>query len=52
MAMSADEIKKEFGITPEQLDQWEADAAAGILHENLAGRLHTVPAALLCSMRK
>ena len=29
MAMSADEIKKEFGITPEQLDQWEADAAAG-----------------------
>ena len=32
MAMSADEIKKEFGITPEQLDQWEADAAAGILH--------------------
>ena len=37
MAMSADEIKKEFGITPEQLDQWEADAA---------------PVALLCSMRK
>ena len=48
MAMSADEIKKEFGITPEQLDQWEADAAA----ENLAGRLRTAPVALLCSMRK
>ena len=47
MAMSADEIKKEFGITPEQLDQWEADAAAGILHGEPSG-----PAALLCSMRK
>ena len=37
MAMSADEIKKEFGITPEQLDQWEADAAAGILHGEPSG---------------
>ena len=37
MAMSAEEIKKEFGITPEQLDQWEADAAAGILHGEPSG---------------
>ena len=37
MAMSADEIKKEFGITPEQLGQWEADAAAGILHGEPSG---------------
>ena len=37
MAMSADEIKKEFGITPDQLDQWEADAAPGILHGEPSG---------------
>ena len=41
MAMSADEIKKEFGITPEQLDQWEADAAAGDLWQQVLEILKT-----------
>lgn len=35
--MSAEEIEKRFGITPEQLDQWEADATAGILHGEPVG---------------
>ena len=41
--MTSEELEREFDITEEQLDSWEKDAAAGILHgeprgEVIAGR--------------
>ncbi len=41
--LTAKEIEKKFGITEEQLDAWEKDAAKGIFHgdprgEVIAGR--------------
>ena len=38
--MSAEEIEKRFGITQEQLDQWEADATAGIFHGEPVGPVY------------
>lgn len=32
VVMSPEQINKEFSISPAQLDSWEADATAGILH--------------------
>ena len=41
--LTAEEVKKRFGYTPEQLDKMEADATAGIFHGE--------PAVLLCMRR-
>ena len=41
--MSAEEIEKRFGITQEQLDQWEADATAGIFHGEPVGPVYYAP---------
>ncbi len=41
--MSAEEIEERFGITPEQLDQWEDDASKGIFHGEPSGPVVTGP---------
>lgn len=41
--MSAEEIEERFGITPEQLDQWEDDASKGIFHGESSCQVVTGP---------
>ena len=38
-AMSAKEVQEKFGITVEELDTWEKDAARGILHGEPRGEV-------------
>ena len=37
-AMTDKEVLDRFGVTEEQLDQWEEDATNGIFHGSLAER--------------
>ncbi len=39
--MTAREVENRFGITSEQLDQWEQDAAQGTLHGEPRGEVIT-----------
>ena len=41
--LSAQEVEERFGITPEQLDQWEKDASDGIFHGEPSGPVVTGP---------
>ncbi len=41
--LSAEEIEERFGITSEQLDQWEDDASKGIFHGEPSGPVVTGP---------
>lgn len=52
MAMSADEIKKDSASRLNSLTNGRRMPLPASCMENLAGRLRTAPAALLCSMRK
>ena len=35
--LTAEEVEKRFGCTPEQLDKMEADATAGVFHGEPSG---------------
>ena len=41
--LTAEEVKKRFGYTPEQLDKMEADATAGIFHGEPSGPVVYAP---------
>lgn len=41
--LSAEEVEEKFGITREQLDQWEKDATEGIFHCEPSGPVITGP---------
>jgi hypothetical protein len=37
--MTSEEVRDKFGITPEQVDEWESDAANGVLHGEPCGEV-------------